>query len=193
MNSFVNNISSSLDEFVSCLSFIKGSQLDELNKINKIIIESIKDGKKIFWCGNGGSASMASHLSAELLGRFKQKNRAPISSISLSSDLSIITAVANDFGYEQVFSRQVLGLGSPGDVLISLSTSGESENIINAINISNKIKIHTVSFLGKTGGICKSVSDYSLIVPSQDTALIQEIHLVIGHLICNEIDLEFSK
>ena len=152
-----------------------------------LISTSLKHEKKIMWCGNGGSASDSMHLSAELLGRFN-KNRKPLNSISLTSDPATITCISNDFGYKEVFARQIKGLGKKGDVLIVISTSGNSENIIRALDEAKKNRIKTISLLGKGGGKSKGKSTIELIVQSQTTARIQEMHILIGHTLCELIE-----
>ncbi len=160
---------------------------------NKIILASeiisnvLLKNKTIFWCGNGGSASDSMHLSAELIGRFK-KNRKPLKSISLAGDSASLTCISNDFGYLNVFSRQIEGLGSKGDVLVAISTSGKSRNILKAINQAKKNKLYVISLLGRDGGMCKGKSDLELIVKSNSTARIQEMHILIGHILCDLVE-----
>jgi len=156
-------------------------------KISTYIKKTLKDGKTIFFAGNGGSAADCEHLAGELIGRYK-KNRKPYKAISLTTDTSVITCIANDFGYDKVFERQLEGIGQMGDLLIVFSTSGTSKNIINALKIAKKIKIKSVSLLGNKGGKCKNLSDYSYIVPSKSTANIQETHHLIGHIFCRLVD-----
>ncbi len=156
-------------------------------KISSISLE-IKDcldrNGKIIWCGNGGSAADSLHLSSEFLGKFKNK-RKPLASISLSSDIANITCISNDFGYENVFSRQLEGLGSEKDLLICLTTSGNSKNIINCLKMAKKKNIKSILFSGKKGGKAKYFSDIDLIIPSESTARIQEMHTLIGQTICD--------
>jgi len=152
-----------------------------------LISNSILQGGKIIIAGNGGSAADCEHLAGELIGRYK-KNRKPYKAISLTTDTSVITCIANDFGYDKVFERQLEGIGQMGDLLIVFSTSGTSKNIINALKIAKKLKIKSISLLGNKGGICKNLSDYSYIVPSKSTANIQEVHHLIGHIFCRLVD-----
>jgi len=156
----------------------------------KIFADTLRNGNTIFWCGNGGSASESSHLAVELIGRFKN-NRNPLPSISLNSDSTAITCIANDFGYDQIYSRQLDGLAKPGDLLIALSTSGKSENIVNVLKMARSKGVTSISLLGKGGGTALEISDHSILVKSDETARIQEIHLLIGHTFCEfaEIDL----
>ena len=141
-------------------------------------------------CGNGGSAADAQHIAAELRGRFK-KEREALAGIALTTDTSALSAIANDYGYELVFSRQVEAIGKKGDVLIAISTSGNSKNVINAINSAKKIGIKIITLTGKDGGEMKNLGDINIIVPSNNTPRIQEMHIMIGHMICALIDEGF--
>jgi len=162
----------------------------EFEKCAKIFANTLRNGNTIFWCGNGGSASESSHLAVELIGRFKN-NRNPLPSISLNSDSTAITCIANDFGYDQVYARQLDGLAKQGDLLVALSTSGKSENILNVLKVARAKGVTSISLLGKGGGQAVSMSDHSIVVKSEETARIQEIHLLVGHTLCEfaEIDL----
>ena len=159
--------------------------------VSKVLSKSLKKGGTIYWCGNGGSASDSMHLSTELIGRFK-KNRKPLKSISLSSNASALTCISNDFGFENLFSRQIEALGKKNDVLIAISTSGNSKNILKAIEQANRNKLFTIGMLGKNGGKCKNKSDIDLIVKSSSTARIQEMHIMIGQIICELIEQELK-
>lgn len=167
------------------------SQADKLNlaKIADTFIDTIKKGNIVFWCGNGGSAAESSHLAAELIGRF-QSNRRPLPSISLNSDIAVLTCISNDFGYENIFSRQFNALARKGDLLICLSTSGNSNNIIKVLEESRKLGITSISFLGSTGGKALGLSDLSITIESTDTARIQELHLMLGHILCEYAELK---
>ena len=161
------------------------------SKICDLVSSTLEKNKTVFWCGNGGSAAESSHLAAELIGRFKS-NRRPLSSISLNSDIASITCIANDFSYEEIFSRQIEGLAKKGDVLIVLSTSGLSQNICNALIKSKELGVETVAFLGKEGGIAKGLANHSIVVASSETARIQEIHLLLGHTLCEAIEINLG-
>ena len=168
------------------------SIIKELDKIDlDVIVSSLKDilesGNSIFWCGNGGSASQADHLSAELLGRFK-KNRSPYASQSLIPNSSLITCISNDFGYENVFSRQLDGIAKKGDVCVLISTSGKSQNILNAYKVCKKKGIKTLIFLGNKINPKFEDSDMIISIPSNKTDIIQECHLIIGHIICEKLE-----
>ncbi len=159
----------------------------QIAEVSDLIIDSINKGGKVIWCGNGGSAADAQHLSTELLGRLNF-NRKPISSIALTTDTSFLTAWSNDIGFDSIFSRQVEGLGRSGDVLIGISTSGNSTNILEAIKSAKEKNIKTIAFLGKDGGKIKSQADISMVVPSENTQHIQESHITIGHIICDILE-----
>ena len=169
--------------------FKKNFNLIEKNilKISKIIKRTLKKNGIIYMAGNGGSATDSQHFVAELLGRYK-KNRKPYGAVSLSSDIGTITCIANDFGYENVFSRQLEALGRKKDLLITFSTSGNSKNIINLLKISKKKKIFSICLLGNKGGQSKKLCDYPVVIDSTNTARIQEMHQVIYHNVCNLID-----
>ena len=155
----------------------------------KTIISSLEFGGTVFWCGNGGSAADSQHLAAELVGRFKM-NRPPLKSIALTTDTSILTAIANDYAFDQVFSRQVQALGRRNDVLVGISTSGSSENVINAFKIAKELQITTISFTGSIPNALANMSDINVAVPSIETNHIQEFHIMIGQLICGQVERE---
>ena len=158
-----------------------------IKKISNEIINTLKKKNTIFFAGNGGSAADCEHLAGELVGRYK-KNRKPYKAISLTTDTSVITCIANDFGYEKIFERQLQGLGKKGDLLIVFSTSGKSQNIVNVLKMAKKLNIQSISLLGNDGGLCKKLASYSYVVPSTSTAHIQEIHHLIGHIFCSLVD-----
>mgnify|MGYP001232582508 CR=1 FL=1 len=158
-----------------------------IGDVANLMIKALKEKKTIYWCGNGGSASDSQHLAGELIGRFKG-NRRPLKSISLNADSAVITCIANDYGYEHTLSRQVDALGIEGDVLVGISTSGSSNNVNNALRTGNERKMHTVGLLGKGGGDAFNLVSYSILIPSQSTARIQEMHITIGHILCDLIE-----
>ena len=143
---------------------------------------------KILWCGNGGSAADSQHLAAEFVGRFRRERRA-LASIALTTDSSILTAVANDYGFETVFSRQVEALGNPGDLIVGISTSGNSLNIIAALEAARTQGLRTVGFTGEVGGRIAHCADHLLAIASRNTARIQEAHIFAGHILCDWIDM----
>ena len=155
------------------------------------MIKSLKSGGKIITCGNGGSASDALHIAGELLGRF-QKERKAYAAVSLNSDVATMTAIANDYGYENVFARQVQGLMLPEDVLFGISTSGNSENVIRAFEQAKNSKGMTILLAGRDGGKLKDLADISIVVPGDTTAHIQEAHICIYHVLCELIEQELN-
>jgi len=152
-----------------------------------IICESFKNGNKVIFCGNGGSAADAQHLAAELSGRF-YKDRKALPAEALHCNTSYLTAVANDYDYDSIYSRLVDGTMIKGDILIGISTSGNSKNIVKAFEVANQKNITTISLTGEDGGLLKDLSDYSLRVPSSDTPRIQECHILLGHIICEFVE-----
>ena len=159
----------------------------DIDNISRILINCLKKKKTIFWCGNGGSASDSQHLAGELVGRFVG-DRKPLKSIALNADSAVMTCIVNDYGYEHLFSRQIEGLGSKGDVLIGISTSGNSINVLNALKSAKNIGINTIGLLGNGGGKAKKIVDNSIIIPSKTTARIQEMHILVGHVLCDLIE-----
>jgi len=166
----------------------------DINLAINLIYKTLKNKKKIYICGNGGSAADAQHLSAEFLVRLRPKiNRRPLPIISLALDTSTLTACANDYDFKYIFSRNLEALANSGDLLFCISTSGNSKNIIEVLKKSKKIKIKSLSLLGNRGGIAKTVSDLSIVVPSRNTARIQEMHIFIGHYILEKVENLFLK
>lgn len=161
--------------------------LKTIQEVTTLIIEAFGAGNKVLFCGNGGSAADAQHLAAEFSGRF-YKDRKPLPSEALHCNTSYLTAVGNDYGYDQVYSRAVQASGKPGDVLIALSTSGNSVNITNALQTAAEIGMITVGLTGESGGKMKGLCKYLLNVPSNDTPRIQEAHIMIGHIICQLVE-----
>jgi D-sedoheptulose 7-phosphate isomerase len=180
------NIASVLNSHIEVIKSLE-AEIPLIQKISEICYNAVINGNKILFCGNGGSAADAQHLAAEFVGRFVTKRRS-LPAIALTTDTSILTAVANDFGFENIFSRQIDGLGISGDVLIAMSTSGNSANIINATNTAKQKGIIAIGFLGYDGGKMKDICDYSFIVKVHNTARVQEAHLLTGHIICEYID-----
>ena len=156
------------------------------------IIQCIKNGNKIILFGNGGSAADAQHIAAELIGRFQMK-RNSLAAIALTTDSSILTSIGNDFSFNDIFSRQVEGLVNSGDVVLGISTSGNSINIINGLKSAKSKNAKTISILGNNGGKIKNFSDVSIIVNSSSTPRIQEVHRIIYHIICEQIEKKFFK
>ncbi len=167
-------------------------QYKEIQELSNLIINTIKKKGCIFWCGNGGSAADSQHLAAELVGRF-EINRAPIKSIALTTDTSILTAIANDYSFEQVFKRQIQALGGKKDLLIVISTSGNSKNIIEAIKQAKKKGIQTFALLGKSGGKIKKLVNKNIIISSNRVSRIQEMHILIGHIVSGLAERKIFK
>lgn len=161
--------------------------IPEIIEFSNIIIKTLNRKKKILICGNGGSAADAQHFSSELIGRF-EKERKPIAAISLCTDNSAITSISNDFSFDEIFSRQIRGIGSMGDLLVVISTSGKSKNIINAINAAKEKNIDCIGLLGRDGGLALKETNYSITIKSKRTCRIQEIHCLIIHIICSLIE-----
>ena len=151
--------------------------------------KALKDGKKIILAGNGGSAADAQHFAGEIVGRFTME-RASLPSVSLCVDPSVVTCIANDYGYEEIFARQLQGIGVQGDIFVAISTSGNSENMIRAMKVASEKGIKVVGFLGKGGGKMKDLCDYALVVPADSTPRIQETHTLSVHLLCEMIEKE---
>lgn len=163
------------------------SFLQEIEQISNVIIDCYKNGGKVLLCGNGGSAADAQHIAAEFSGRF-YFDRNPLFAEALHVNTSYLTAVANDYGYNEVYSRLIKAMGNKNDILIGLSTSGNSKNIVKAFEKANKIGMKTIAFTGKDGGELKNKCDYLVNVPSKDTPRIQESHIMIGHIICQLVE-----
>lgn len=191
MNNPTNLIKKSFKEHENVLNKVKKLS-KKISLAADLAINSLKKGGTIYWCGNGGSSSDSMHLSAELIGKFKKKRR-PLPSISLTGNNSTLTCIANDFGYKNIFSRQIEALGKKGDVLFAISTSGNSKNIFKALKKAKNKSLKTISFLGNGGGKCKNIADVDIIIKSNSTARIQEMHIFIGQIICDIIEKKFTK
>lgn len=164
--------------------------IPQIEEASKVIIETLKNGNKVLLCGNGGSASDAQHIAAELTGRYKSDRRG-LAGIALNTDTSAMTAIANDYGYDRVFDRQVEALAREGDLLIGISTSGNSMNVMSAFAVAKLLGCRTIGLSGKEGGEINRICHLNLIVPSDDTPRIQEMHILIGHIFCQAVDDAF--
>ncbi len=164
----------------------------QIEQIASRMSAALSNGGKIFWMGNGGSAADSQHLAAELVGRFSRE-RSAISSIALTTDTSILTALANDYGFDTVFSRQLEALCSVDDVVVGISTSGNSENVMRGIKKAREIGAYTVGLSGGEGGQLKDKADTCLVIPSPTTARIQEGHILVGHILCDWIEATFTS
>ena len=164
--------------------------LETIEKVIQVITDAFKKGNRIYLCGNGGSAADAQHLAAEFTGRF-YKDRSALPAEALHCNSSYLTSVGNDYGFDMVYARMIEGIGQTGDILIGLSTSGNSANIIKAFEAAATKKMITIAFTGITGGILKSMSDHLINIPSADTPRIQESHIMIGHIICQQVEEKY--
>ena len=179
------------DKNIELHQAVKDELVPKIAQVADLIINAYAQGRKLLLCGNGGSAADAQHIAAELVGRFKKERRG-LPAIALTTDTSIMTAVANDYGYDVLFSRQIEALGGKDDILIAISTSGNSQNIIRAVEVAKFKGLKTIGFLGNDGGLLKNLVDIPLVVPSQESDRTQEIHILIGHIICRLIDSRVS-
>lgn len=158
-----------------------------IDDVISVCIHALKNGNKLLLAGNGGSASDSQHIAAELVGRY-EKDRAGLPAIALTTNTSELTAISNDYGYDNVFQRQIQALANKGDVFFGLSTSGNSKNVVNAIQQCKSLEVVTIAMTGQSGGQMQAISDYCINVPSANTARIQEVHITIGHIICQVIE-----
>ena len=189
----INIIKNQILESIEVKTNLLGTSLPDIEEAANIMITSIRNKGKILWCGNGGSAADAQHLSTELMGGMSDHDRKPIPSISLVTDSSFLTAWANDTDFESIFSRQVQGLGLSGDVLVGISTSGNSENIVSAIKQAKFKELKTIVLTGEGSGKLKNIADVTINVPSKDTQRIQESHIMIGQILCGLIEKDLLK
>ena len=180
-------IDNAVDENIRLQKIISKDFSTQIIVFAEIISKCLLSGNTLFWCGNGGSAADSQHMASEFVVKFKN-TRTALKSIALTTDTSVITSILNDFSSKEIFSRQIEAIAKKGDILFSLSTSGMSENVIHAIEKCNQREITTLSLLGNNGGSVGEISDYSIIVPSTITARIQEMHIMICHLLCEIIE-----
>ena len=178
-------IKQAISESISAKNAILADEafLKKIQQTAEVMVETLKSGRRVLWCGNGGSAADAQHLAAELSGRF-YFDRPPLNSEALHCNTSYLTAVANDYGYDLIYSRMINGACQRGDVLVGISTSGNSRNIVNAFKKAKELGVITVAFTGRSGGQMVQLADILLNVPSTDTPRIQECHIMLGHVIC---------
>jgi D-sedoheptulose 7-phosphate isomerase len=167
------------------------AQQPVLEAIALAMTATLHAGGKILWCGNGGSAGDSQHLAAEIVGRFRRERRG-LASIALTTDTSVLTSVANDYGFEAVFSRQIEALGVPGDLVVGISTSGNSRNVVAALEAARSQGLVTVAFTGEGGGKLAELADHLFAVSSRDTARIQEAHILAGHMLCDWVELDWT-
>ncbi len=168
------------------IKFVR-ENVDKIIDVVQLIAQAFREGKKVILFGNGGSATDASHIAAEFVNRFLLE-RPPLPAIALNTDVAVLTSISNDYDYSQVFSKQLAALGHEGDVVIGISTSGNSPNVLKALEVAQKNGLKSVVLTGGTGGKLANIADYTFIVPSKVTARIQETHITLGHAICQMVD-----
>lgn len=192
MTNFVSYIYNCLNESARIKIETAKKLTKKIAKAANLTVRTYKRGNKILLCGNGGSAADCQHIAAELVGRFKKERRA-LPAIALTTNTSILTAVTNDYWYDFLFARQIEALGEKGDILFVFSTSGESTNIIRAVEIAKSLELKTIGLLGGTGGKLKKIVDLPIIIPAGSPDRIQETHITIGHIICDIVENELFK
>ena len=180
-------LENSLREHIATLESLTDQTLSDIERSGRMIFDALASGKKLIICGNGGSAADAQHIAAELVGRY-EKLRRSFPAIALTTDTSALTAVSNDFGFEEVFARQVTGLANAGDVLVAISTSGKSPNVLRAVEKARELGCRTIALTGAGAEPLASACDMAVVVPSPRTSRVQEAHITIGHLWCEMVD-----
>ena len=185
------DIQRALDEHQKAMVGVM-AQADKIQQVVNAMVACLQQGGKVLWCGNGGSAAEAQHMAAELMVRYKA-DRQPLASVALTCDTSILTAHPNDYDFESVFARQVAGLASAGDMVVGISTSGRSKNVVQAMRQAKQMGCVTLALIGEAETELDTLCDWVLHVPSTETARIQEVHTVFNHLICEGLDLVFAK
>jgi D-sedoheptulose 7-phosphate isomerase len=188
---FADRVSRLIEASIATKQFLLSSAdgVSTVAKVSEILINALKQGNKALLFGNGGSAADAQHIAAELVGRFAF-DRPALPALALSVNSSCVTAIGNDYGFEQVFSRQLEALARPGDIAFGISTSGNSPNVLRAMSTAKQMGLHTIALTGRTGGNLKSTVDYCICVPSNETPRIQECHILIGHIISELVERE---
>src|SRR6266480_629665 len=191
MSPISSNLNRAIDDSVRVLQSLKNLE-PQVIRAADLIWECFRTGNKLLICGNGGSASDASHFATELVVRFTKDRRA-LPAICLASDTGILTAAGNDYGFDEIFARQVAAFGLPGDVLICLTTSGKSKNVVRALQEAKARKVNTIAFLGRDGGSTIGIADIDLLVKDDSTARIQEAHQLVIHVLCEIIEAQLDK
>ena len=186
-----NSIKKEFESHLLTIQKVIENSQNDLAEASLMVLEALKDGKKILICGNGGSAADAQHFAAELTGRYKTERRG-LPAIALTTDTSALTAIGNDYGYDRVFDRQVESLAQESDILIGISTSGNSKNVISALSTAKELGCKTIGLSGKDGGMMNEACDLNVVIPSDDTPRIQEMHILFIHCICQIIDENFK-
>ena len=184
----IKKITQQISASISVKEAMFDSCIEDIQAAASLMIDSIRKDGKILWCGNGGSAADAQHLATELMGGMTSHERRPIPSIALTTDSSFLTAWSNDTDFESIFSRQIQGLGKTGDVLIGISTSGNSDNVLAAVKQAKYRELSTIVFTGRSGGKLNGISDVTINIPSEDTQRIQEAHIMVGQILCGLIE-----
>jgi len=179
------------DDHLAAVAVARETLAEPFSKLLTACVTAIRNGNKLMLFGNGGSAADAQHIATELTIRYI-KDRAPIAAIALTTDSSALTAAGNDLGFDQIFARQVAAIGKPGDVVIGITTSGTSPNVVAALKTAREMGMVTASFTGRDGGLMPTLADVALIAPGQSTRRIQEIHILIGHLLCGALETELG-
>jgi len=185
---YIAQVLGELDSLKKALEAFPRKQAEVLVEMAQLMANAIESGKVVLTCGNGGSAADAQHIAGELVGRFRRKKLSGYKAFALTTNSSIVTAIANDFCYDDVFSKQIEALGSPGDVLLALSTSGNSANAVEAISMASSLGMKTFAFTGAGGGTMAAEADLAISVPEEDFARIQEIHMMLGHILCGLVE-----
>jgi D-sedoheptulose 7-phosphate isomerase len=183
----INGIKKQLQDHRALIDLLERDMAPLIAEMGSLISTALTNGNKLLVMGNGGSAADSQHFVAEIVGRFKMERKA-LPAVALSTDTSILTAIGNDYGFESIFSRQVEALGMPGDIVVGLSTSGNSPNVLKALRIARERGCRTIGLLGKDGGSIKDVCDLALVVPSTDTPRIQEGHITVIHIVCDLVE-----
>ncbi|MGH9879825.1 MAG: D-sedoheptulose-7-phosphate isomerase [Pyrinomonadaceae bacterium] len=182
----------SLSEHLTAVQNLLETGLPAIEQAAEMLCETLSNGNKVLLCGNGGSAADAQHIAAELVGRYEKQRRA-FPAIALTTDTSALTALSNDFGYEDVFARQIIALARAGDLLIAISTSGKSQNVTKAVEAARSLNCRTIALTGVSGEPLASLCDLAVVVPSNRTARVQEAHITIGHLWCEIVDARLGE
>jgi D-sedoheptulose 7-phosphate isomerase len=185
---YIAQVLGELDSLKKALEAFPREQAKVLVEMAQLMANAIESGKVVLTCGNGGSAADAQHIAGELVGRFRRKKLSGYKAFALTTNSSVVTAIANDFCYDDVFSKQIEALGSPGDVLLALSTSGNSANAVEAISMASSLGMKTLAFTGAGGGTMAKKADLAISVPDEDFARIQEIHMMLGHILCGLVE-----
>ncbi len=189
MTKYLQLIEQRTAESIAVKQALLATQAETIATVGEALVAALRDGKTLYLCGNGGSAGDAQHIAAELVGRFTKERRA-LPAVALTTNTSALTALGNDYEYAIVFSRQLEAFGKTGDVLIGISTSGNSPNVLHALRTAKDLGMVTVGLTGETGGKTKAEAEHCICVPSRDTARIQESHIMIGHILCEIVECE---